>query len=118
MLKRANFRHFLFQASFVPLIALHTDPVSPDRSSWSECVRLAHETLSQVKGDQLADRCMRILDALAPPVSDPEATEVNSLLEFLQTNPMWAGGADIAGDLLPFADLATLMSFWPQQQGS
>lgn len=81
-------------------------------------MRLAHDTLRQAKGDPLADRCMRILDILTPPVSDPEATEVNSLLEFLQTNPLWAGGADIAGDLLPFADLATLMSFWPQPQGS
>ncbi|BEJ14418.1 hypothetical protein CspHIS471_0401850 [Cutaneotrichosporon sp. HIS471] len=110
--------HFLFQASFVPLIALHADPGSPDQGIWHESIRLATETLRQFKGDPLADRCMRILDILAPPSQAAEAqNEVNSLFEFLQTNPMWADSTELAGELMPFADFSTLMAFFPPTPG-
>lgn len=90
--------HFIFQASFVPLIALHTDALSHERPAWSESVMLARKTLQRVQADPLADRCLRIIDLLTPIV--PEAAAVIPLLDQLQTNPMWQGpGADIAQDL-------------------
>lgn len=107
--------HFLFQASFVPLIAMHTDQTSPNRGQWGESVRLACDTLRAVPGDPLADRCLRIIDLLMPSLTDTHV-EVPSLLDFFSANPMFQGSADMAQDLLPFADLATLMSFWPQNQ--
>jgi transcriptional regulatory protein GAL4 len=90
--------HFLFQATFVPLIALHTDITSPDKSTWQEAVRVACETMRFVQGDALADRCLRSIDLLKPTVSEEIShAEVNSsgLLDFFQANPMWNGSAGI-----------------------
>lgn len=85
-------RHFLFQASFVPLMALRTDPMSPDRSRWQESMRLTCDTLRSVQGDPLADRCLGIIDLLMPTVSDDLAAHNDvhtGLLDVFQANPMW-----------------------------
>lgn len=59
-------RHFLFQACFVPLIAMWTDPASPERPLWAEKVREARETMARAQGDPLAERCLAIMDQVTP----------------------------------------------------
>lgn len=60
-------RHFLFHATFVPLIALHTDPSSASVDSWRSDVSLAKATLRLLPGDALAGRCLSIINLLSPP---------------------------------------------------
>ncbi|KAL1406806.1 hypothetical protein Q8F55_006213 [Vanrija albida] len=111
--------HFLFQSSFVPLIALWTDVASPDRAAWQEAVRQTRETLMLrgVQTDPLAERCLRIIDLLTPPVQpDNVPTDVNALLDLFTANPQWQDAGDVAHQLLPYADLATLMTLWPSSQ--
>lgn len=73
--------HFLFHASFVPLIALHSDFSSPQRSAWQEDVEIARRTLSELREDPLAERCLAIIDRLAPSNTPPPAAG----------NPAWFG---------------------------
>ncbi|GFZ51225.1 hypothetical protein JCM24511_08983 [Saitozyma sp. JCM 24511] len=125
--------HFLFHASFVPLIALHIDPGSSKSASWVETVHLARAVLEMLQEDPLAGRCLRIVDRLAPAYmqtassagtstvagigltsqTDP-AMDGRFMNELLQGNSAWTGTSDdLLQTLLPFADLATLSSFWP-----
>jgi len=59
-------RRFLFPATFAPLIALYNHPTSPSQQVWQEDVSLAIEVLHILQEDPLAERCLRILDVLAP----------------------------------------------------
>lgn len=88
--------HFLFHASFVPLIALHSDSSSPQRPSWHEDVDLARNTLSELREDPLAERCLMIINRLAPssspaPGSSALAGDLEVLNGMLQSNPAWLG---------------------------
>jgi len=60
-------RHFLFHASFVPLIALHTDPRAESSPKWREDVGKAIATLNLQPHDALAKRCLTIIELLSPP---------------------------------------------------
>ncbi|GAA5987742.1 hypothetical protein JCM10908_007194 [Rhodotorula pacifica] len=105
--------HFLFHASFVPLIALHADPTSSSRSSWLSLVALTCTTLSILSTEPLAQRCLQIIEMLKPR-EDPNGSlqlDTGILAEMLARSE-WAG-QDAAQNWLPFADLATLSSFWP-----
>lgn len=105
--------HFLFHASFVPLIALHADPTSTSRSSWLSLVALTCTTLSILSTEPLAQRCLQIIEMLKPR-EDPNGSmqlDTGILAEMLARSE-WAG-QDAAQNWLPFADLATLSSFWP-----
>ncbi|WWC89566.1 uncharacterized protein L201_004490 [Kwoniella dendrophila CBS 6074] len=72
--------HFLFQASFIPLIALHTDKFSSRRFKWEEQVNQARSILIQLKKtDPLAERCLKIVNLLSPqPNSNPSSNESNN----------------------------------------
>jgi hypothetical protein len=59
-------RHFLFHASFVPLIALHTDLTSPDRPKWGEAIDMALDVLRALKEEPLAQRCLQVVELLDP----------------------------------------------------
>ncbi|KIR55195.1 nuclear protein [Cryptococcus gattii Ru294] len=120
--------HFLFHASFIPLIALHVDPNSPRRPVWEEEVSLAREILVSLKDDPLVDRCLSIIDALVPHASSTSIgpgqmgfQDTSTMLyEMLQSNPTWQNSFDVPDDdlapnLLPVADLATLTSLWPDR---
>lgn len=118
--------HFLFHASFIPLIALHVDPNSLRRPVWEEEVSLAREILVSLKDDPLVGRCLSIIDALVPHTSSTSIgpgqmgfQDTSTMLyEMLQSNPTWQNSLDVPDDdlapnLLPVADLATLSSLWP-----
>ena len=86
--------HFLFHASFVPLIASHTDISSPQRSEWRADVDRARATLIALKEDPLAERCLRIINQLAPseqPAASDALHDTSILSEMLQSNPGWSG---------------------------
>nr|XP_019043141.1 hypothetical protein I302_08852 [Kwoniella bestiolae CBS 10118]OCF22071.1 hypothetical protein I302_08852 [Kwoniella bestiolae CBS 10118] len=121
--------HFLFQASFIPLIALHTDRFSTRRPIWEEQIQQARSILNSLKDDPMAERCLRIIDLLQPTVAQqnqPLYTDLfaeanNWLDDIFQSNPqlgtefssMNGPGGDWAQNLMPFADLGTLSSIWP-----
>ncbi|OXB34280.1 nuclear protein [Cryptococcus neoformans] len=120
--------HFLFHASFIPLIALHVDPSSPRRPVWEEEVSLARKILVSLKDDPLVERCLLIIDALVPHTSSTPIgpgqmgfQDTSTMLyEMLQSNPTWQNSLDVPDDdlapnLLPVADLATLSSLWPDR---
>ncbi|AFR98143.2 nuclear protein [Cryptococcus neoformans C23] len=120
--------HFLFHASFIPLIALHVDPNSPRRPVWEEEVSLARKILVSLKDDPLVERCLLIIDALVPHTSSTPIgpgqmgfQDTSTMLyEMLQSNPTWQNSLDVPDDdlapnLLPVADLATLSSLWPDR---
>jgi hypothetical protein len=56
----------LFHASFVPLIALHTDIISPERAQWSEAVDQALGVLRALNEEPLAQRCLQVVELLDP----------------------------------------------------
>jgi transcriptional regulatory protein GAL4 len=78
--------HFLFHASFVPLIALHTDLASPDRPKWGEAVDLALEVLRTLKEEPLAQRCLQVVELLDPrrPFDGGELNDVYPWADLLQ----------------------------------
>ncbi|WWC70453.1 uncharacterized protein I206_104404 [Kwoniella pini CBS 10737] len=123
--------HFLFQASFIPLIALHTDRFSMRRSIWEEQIQQARSILNSLKDDPMAERCLQIINLLQPTAiseqnSNLEQMDVfaeanNWLDDIFQSNPQLGTefsstngtGGDWAQNLMPFADLGTLSSIWP-----
>jgi hypothetical protein len=58
--------HFLFHASFVPLIALHTDLSSPERPKWGDAVDQALRVLRMFNEEPLAQRCLQVVELLDP----------------------------------------------------
>ncbi|WVQ68685.1 uncharacterized protein L199_006894 [Kwoniella botswanensis] len=121
--------HFLFQASFIPLIALHTDRFSTRRPIWESQVQQARSILDSFKVDPTAERCLQIINLLQPTVAqqnqpleiDLFAEANNWLDDIFQSNPQLGtefssttgSGGDWAQNLMPFADLGTLSSIWP-----
>jgi len=68
-------RHFLFHATFVPLIALHTDPRAQAGRAWREDIAKAIATLELQPHDPLAKRCLQIIRLLSPLPEDAVANE-------------------------------------------
>lgn len=101
----------MFQACFVPLIAMWTDPASPERPLWAEKVREARETMARAQGDPLAERCMAIMDQVTPGDVVPGGAPQPQIQDIFSAN-LWQG-TEFPGELIPFADLATIMSVWP-----
>lgn len=92
-------RHFLFHASFVPLIALHVNPDSSARVAWQQDVDCARHILRMLRDDSLASRCLLIIEHLAPSAAAAPA-DVSAFLEMLQNDPIWTHvGAAQGGDL-------------------
>ncbi len=94
--------HFLFHASFVPLIALHTDRLSPNRAAWEDDVDRARAVLQSLRDDPLAERCLKIIELLAPP-RGPQSLETgfdgSQLAEMFHGNEMWLGSGFGQDDL-------------------
>lgn len=91
-LTRLLFRHFLFHASFVPLIALHCDQTSLQRSEWFEALDLARSVLELSSGEPLAQRCLQIINLLAPSKHPPEPDIWQEILRMTAVPDMAAGG--------------------------
>ncbi|KAI5478756.1 nuclear protein [Pseudohyphozyma bogoriensis] len=116
--------HFLFHASFVPLIALHTDLSSPRRTTWQADVDRARSTLHTLRDDPLAERCLQIIDLLLPTTLYPSTHQPSTsappldhsvLAQLLQNTSTWAGtDPSFAPSWLPFADFTSLSEFWPK----
>lgn len=56
----------MFHASFVPLIALHTDLISRERPAWGEAVDQALRVLRKLNEEPLALRCLQVVELLDP----------------------------------------------------
>ncbi|KAL3418309.1 C6 transcription factor [Phlyctema vagabunda] len=66
--------YFLFQAGLIPIIYLMTDPTNSDAPSWLDDIRATKNLLTYTSAyNQLAARCLEIVDRLCSPVlNDPE----------------------------------------------
>lgn len=103
--------HFLFHASFVPMIALNSDLGSHQRAVWEEELMLARGTLASLSDDPLAERCLLIIDRLTPPTG--AARDLDAIVGLPQSNAWFFPGSESIEQWLPLADLASLNSFWP-----
>jgi hypothetical protein len=82
-------RHFLFHATFVPLIALHKDPRAQASRTWREDVAKAIATLELQPNDPLAKRCLTIIRLLSPPPEDAVASEAHQANLPISMVPGW-----------------------------
>lgn len=89
LIYKLTLSHYLFHASFVPLIALHTDHGSRHRPEWVHDVSLTCEVLHTLRDDPLAKRCLSIVHLLSP--SDSQVANIcapfdnNDLLAMLHS---------------------------------
>lgn len=88
----------MFHASFVPLIALHTDTTSPDRPQWGEAVDQALAVLRALNEEALAQRCLQVIELLDPrrPV-DAQANDVFPWTDLIQMDLLGDGNGNIGG---------------------
>ncbi|KAL1405741.1 hypothetical protein Q8F55_007411 [Vanrija albida] len=103
--------HYIFPASFLPLIALHTDTASPQADTWRAAVAKARQVLERMQATEpLAVRYLQIVDVLQPDA------HVGANWADLIHLPAWSGdaegGAGITPSMLPMADLDTLAMMW------
>jgi transcriptional regulatory protein GAL4 len=85
----------LFHASFVPLIALHTDLNSPERSKWGEAVDQALRVLRVLREEPLAQRCLQVVELLDPRnpyQGQGQGNDVNPWINLLQMDQNDYGG--------------------------
>ncbi|RDW92074.1 hypothetical protein BP5796_01468 [Coleophoma crateriformis] len=97
--------YFLFQAGLIPIIYLMTDPLHADAPSWLDDIRATKTLLTHTSTyNQLAARCLEVVNKLCSPVLDdpePEVMLQNTDL-FDETHAMYLGDQ---------FDLGT-MEFW------